>query len=284
MNKFKVQSSKSKAIKPKKVYAKKSFGQNFLVDENYIAKIISALNLSEGETIIEIGAGRGALTGNLIESGANVVAIELERDMIAILHDRFSGKENFKLIESDALKIDFSSFVLHPSSIKLKLVANLPYYISTAILQKLIEQRDVFSELILMFQREVVERITAKIGNSERGFLTVLTEAYLESEKLFDVPPSAFRPPPNVNSAVVRLIPKKVSTITNAQLFREIVSAAFVQKRKTILNNLKNSPPNLRGKIGDVNELLNKCRIAPERRAETLTLVEWLCLYDCFKV
>ncbi len=139
MNKFKVQSSKFKVVKPKKVYAKKSFGQNFLVDENYIAKIISALNLSEGETIIEIGAGRGALTGNLIESGANVVAIELERDMIAILHDRFSGKENFKLIESDALKIDFSSFVLHPSSIKLKLVANLPYYISTAILQKLIE-------------------------------------------------------------------------------------------------------------------------------------------------
>ncbi|MCY7377022.1 MAG: 16S rRNA (adenine(1518)-N(6)/adenine(1519)-N(6))-dimethyltransferase RsmA [Pyrinomonadaceae bacterium] len=265
-------------LKDRQTFAKKSFGQNFLIDKNYISKIISALNLQPNETIIEIGAGRGALTEKLIASGANVIAIEIERDMNAVLRERFAGKENFQLVESDALQIDYSRFQIPDSKFKIKLVANLPYYISTAILQKLIEQREVFSEMILMFQREVVERITARVGNSERGFLTVLTEAYLQTEKLFDVPPSAFRPSPKVNSAVVKLTPKAEIGISDEKLFREIVSSAFVQKRKTIFNNLKNSPPNLREKLGDVSQLLEKCGIEPPRRAETLTIDEWQCL------
>ena len=277
MSKFKIQDSKFKIQKP--VYAKKSFGQNFLVDGNYIDKIISALNPQAGETIIEIGAGRGALTEKLIESGANVIAIELERDMIAVLREQFSGNENFRLVESDALKIDFQELVkLENQKPKIKLVANLPYYLSTAILQKLIGQRDVFSEMILMFQREVVERITAQVGNSERGFLSVLVQAYLETEKLFDVPPSAFRPSPKVNSGVVRLKPKADSDIKNESLFRDLISAAFLQKRKTIFNNLKKAAPDLREKIGDLQQLLENCRIAPNRRAETLTIEEWRCL------
>ncbi len=267
----------------KKPFAKKSFGQNFLVDQNYIAKIIAALNPQKDETIIEIGAGRGALTEILIESGANVIAIELERDMIAILRERFARKENFKLVESDALKIDFSALSTQHPALSTKLVANLPFNISTAILQKLIEQRDCFSEMVLMFQREVVERITAKVGNSERGFLTVLTEAHLESEKLFDVPPNAFLPAPKVWSAVVRLKPKADVEIENEILFREIVSACFRQKRKTILNNLKNAPPNLREKIEkryDTQKFLEMSGIEPNRRAETLTVDEWkkICL------
>ena len=276
MNKSKVQSPKSKVRKP--TFAKKSFGQNFLVDGNYVKKIIAALNLEENETIIEIGSGRGALTEGLVESGANVVALEIERDMIAVLKEKFADNENFQLIEADALKINYSKFQI-PNS-KLKLVANLPYYISTAILQKLIEQRDVFSEMILMFQREVVERITAQVGNSERGFLSVLVQNYLEVHKLFDVPPTAFRPSPKVDSAVVRLTPKAEMNVRDENLFREIVSAAFVQKRKTIFNNLKNSPPNLRERLGDVNELLTKYGIEPNRRAETLTIGEWRCLCD----
>ena len=262
----------------KKPYAKKSFGQNFLVDGNYINKIIRALKLQAGETVIEIGAGRGALTEGLVESGANVVAIELERDMNAVLRERFGAFENFQLIEADALKIDYSEFRISDS--KLKLVANLPYYISTAILQKLIEQRDVFSEMILMFQREVVERITADEGNKERGFLSVLVQNYLAVNKLFDVPPSAFRPSPKVDSAVVRLTPKIETNVEDEQLFREIVSAAFVQKRKTIFNNLKNAPPNLRDRIGDVNRFLTERGIEPNRRAETLTIEEWRGLCD----
>ncbi len=255
----------------KKPFAKKSFGQNFLVDQNYIAKIIHALNPQRGETIIEIGAGRGALTEVLIESGANVIAIELERGMITVLRERFAGQENFKLVESDALLIDFSALSTQHSALSTKLVANLPYYISTAILQKLIEQRDCFAEMILMFQREVIERITAKVGNSERGFLTVLTEAYLESEKLFDVPPNAFLPAPKVWSAVVRLEPKIDSEIENEKLFRQIVSAGFRQKRKTITNNLKSE-------FKDVEKVFADCAVDKQRRAETLTLEEWRCL------
>lgn len=254
-----------------KIFAKKSFGQNFLVDENYIGKIISALDPQKGETIIEIGAGRGALTEKLIESGANVHAVELERAMIAVLHERFGAAENFHLVESDALVIDYSRFQISDSSLPVKLVANLPYNISTAILQRLIEQSAVFSGMILMFQREVVTRITAPVGNSERGFLTVLTEAYLTATKLFDVPPNAFAPAPKVWSAVVSLTPKIDAPIANEQSFRRIVSQGFRQKRKTIFNNLKSE-------FGDIEWVLDDCGIDKQRRAETLTLGEWQCL------
>jgi len=264
--------SKTENRRSKSVYAKKSFGQNFLIDRNYIAKIIVALNPQNGETIVEIGAGRGALTEMLIESGANVTAIELERSMIAVLGERFARKENFKLIESDALRIDFSELTgIENQRPKTKLVANLPFNISTAILQKIIEQKDCFSEMVLMFQREVVERITAKVGNSERGFLTVMTEAYLTAEKLFDVPPNAFSPAPKVWSSVVRLMPKIDIEIEDERLFRRIVSAGFRQKRKTIMNNLKSE-------FGEADKVIGECQIDKQRRAETLTLEEWRCL------
>jgi 16S rRNA (adenine1518-N6/adenine1519-N6)-dimethyltransferase len=263
-----------------KPFAKKSFGQNFLVDKNYIDKIIAALDLRATDDVIEIGAGRGALTERLVETGARVTAIELDRDLIPLLQEKFAENENFSLVEQDALKINFAGLIQknktrEDQKAKTKLVANLPYYISTAILQKLIEERDCFSGLILMFQREVVERITAGTGNKERGFLTVLVEAYLKAEKLFDVPPTAFRPAPKIWSAVVRLTPKENAEIENEKLFREIVSAGFAQRRKTILNNLKNAPANLREKIGDAENLLNESGIDAQRRAETLTLEEW---------
>lgn len=263
-----------KATNKKPVFAKKSFGQNFLVDQNYISKIIAALAPKENEIIVEIGAGRGALTEKLVESGAKIIAVELEHEMITVLRDRFDGCENFQLVEADALKINFTELINSGSA---KLVANLPYYISTAILQKLIEQREVFSEMILMFQREVVERITAEVGNSERGFLTVMTEAFLDSEKLFDVPPAAFRPSPKVNSAVVRLKPKENPVIVDAEQFRKVVSAAFMQKRKTIYNNLKN--------LSEIDCLraLNAAEIEPTRRAESLRLDEWEKLISSLK-
>lgn len=258
------------------VFAKKSFGQNFLADQNIINKIIFALNLQNNESVIEIGAGRGALTGKLIESGARVFAIELDRDLIPLLQFDFGKNENFNLIEQDALKIDFGEINSRFQISNSKLVANLPYYISTAILQKLIEQRDCFSEMILMLQREVVERIAAEAGNKERGFLSVMVQAYLETEKLFDVAPTAFRPAPKVWSSVVCLKPKVEIEIEDEKLFRDIISSGFVQKRKTILNNLKNAAPALKEKFGDVASFLESCRIEPQRRAETLTVDEWI--------
>ena len=267
----------------KKIFAKKSFGQNFLVDKNYIDKTISALAPQAGEMIIEIGAGRGALTEKLIESGANVIAVELERDMISVLNERFGDAENFQLIEADALKVDFKNFSdFKTQTQKFRLVANLPYYISTAILQKLIEQREYFSEMILMFQREVAERITAPVGNSQRGFLTVLVEAHFETNKLFDVPPSAFYPIPKVWSSTMRLITKgnEINNFAHDDFFKELVSISFRQKRKTILNNLKNASPQLLDKFGEIEVMLESCGVSNSRRAETLTIEEWKCLYD----
>ena len=265
-------------------FAKKSLGQNFLVDEIYIEKIIAELNPQPGETIIEIGAGRGALTKKLVESGANIFAIELDRDLVPILKKEFSAYENFKIIEADALQINFRQ-VLSQSKIqnpKSKIVANLPYNISTAILQKLIEQRECFCELILMLQREVVERITARAGDPARGFLSVLVEAYARSEKLFDVPPQAFRPVPKVWSSVVRLEIKEERLITNQveneKLFLQIISLGFAQKRKTIFNNLKNALTGAKLEMAQertANEWLELAQVDPMRRAETLTLEEW---------
>jgi 16S rRNA (adenine1518-N6/adenine1519-N6)-dimethyltransferase len=263
--------------KPKTNYAKKSLGQNFLVDQNYIQKIISALNPQPDETIIEIGPGRGALTQHLVESGANIIAIELDRNLVPLLQNEFRDYKNFQIIEDDALTVDFSELINPKSQIpnlkSVKLVANLPYYISTAILQRLIEQREMFSEFVLMLQREVVERITAQAGNSERGFLTVLVEAYTNSEKLFDVPPAAFRPVPKVWSSIISAKPKPTSQIKNEEVFRQIISIGFRQKRKTILNNLKNLPQVLYNK--DVPKILEQLNIQQNLRAEDLTLEQW---------
>lgn len=254
----------------KQPFAKKSFGQNFLIDERVVGKIIDALDLKGDETIIEIGAGRGALTERLLEKAGQVIAIELDRDLIPVLQARFGVLGNFRLVEADALKATFAEII--GTDEKVKLVANLPYNISTAILQRLSDQRQVFSELILMFQREVVERITARPGHKERGFLSVLVEASFVSNKLFDVPGKAFRPIPMVMSSVVRLKPIDTQ-IDDPVLFRKIVSKGFLQKRKTIFNNFK-------GDFADAKSILEAAGIDPNRRSETLSLAEWIALVD----
>ena len=257
-------------VETRKPFAKKSLGQNFLIDPNYIQKIVDALKIESNETVIEIGPGRGALTERLVDTTSNVIALELDRNLVPVLREKFALRSNLQVIETDALGFDFATLVSGDQ--KLKLVANLPYYISTAILQRLIEQRNAFSAMVLMFQREVVDRITAAPGDSERGFLTVLAEAYLQVNRLFDVPPSAFRPIPKVWSSVVHITPKAIS-IQSEEAFRGLVSRSFLQKRKTILNNLKNHYPN-------AAETLATSSLDPKRRPETLSLEDWLRLAD----
>ena len=250
-------------------FAKRSLGQNFLSDQNYIKKVIDSLTLVPGDQVVEIGPGRGALTEFLVASGARVTAIELDRNLIPLLNEKFNASDSFDLIEQNALEVDFLS-LSESKNQTLKLVANLPYYISTAILQHLIEHRHAFSDMVLMFQREVVDRITAQSGNSDRGFLTVLIEAHLDVERLFDVPPTAFRPVPKVWSSVTRLSPKS-GIGPPADVFRNLVSSAFRQPRKTILNNLKAAVPN-------AAMYLAACEIEPTLRPERLSLPQWLCL------
>ncbi len=263
----------------KNSFAKRSLGQNFLVDESVIGKIISAINLTRDDTVIEIGPGRGALTEKLVESKATVIAIELDRELVPLLEERFEEFPNLTIIEADASKIQFSN-ILKTQRPKAKdqrpaLIANLPYYISTAILQRLAEQRECFSSLVLMFQREVADRINAKPGNSERGFLTVIVEAAFSVERLFDVPPSAFQPEPKVWSSVVRLVPK-AAEIDDEPAFKRLVSIAFAQKRKTIANNIKHAYPNCL-------EALDKAGIVSKTRAEQLTIGDWKRLFESLR-
>jgi 16S rRNA (adenine1518-N6/adenine1519-N6)-dimethyltransferase len=218
------------------------------------------------------------LTSPLLETAGRLVAIELDHYLAQYLCQQYAGNPKFHLVEADALTIDFCALI-EPGT-KARVVANLPYYISTAILQRLIEQRDCISEAVLMLQREVVERITAPPSSSERGFLSVLVEAYCEREALFDVAPEAFRPAPKVWSTVVRLKMRQhpVVDVRDEALLWRVVSAGFAQKRKTIFNNLRSTSGILASLIeraGGARQVLEEARIAPQRRAETFTLEEW---------
>ncbi len=256
----------------------KRLGQNFLVNRHVIERIVAALNPTADETIIEIGPGRGALTAELIAAAGRVVAIEFDRNLAPLLRKNFAEFPNFKLVEADALITDFCA-EMQPAE-KSRLVANLPYNISTAILQRLIEQRKCFTEMLLMLQREVVERITAPAGSGERGYLSVLVEAYCEAHSLFDVSPGSFRPAPKVWSSVVRLIvrPKIPVDVQDEDLLWAIVSAGFAQRRKTILNNMRSASASLQDLIkrhGGASIILCRANVDLQRRAETLSLEEW---------
>ena len=258
--------------------AKKSLGQNFLVDTQVVERIVREFDPRRDETVIEIGPGRGALTERLIERAGRVVAIEFDRRLAPALGERFAARENFTLVEADALEVDFRE-VIAPAA-RARVVANLPYNISTAILQRLIEQRRSLTEMVVMLQREVVARITARAATGERGFLSVLVEAYCESEALFDVAPGSFRPVPKVWSTVARLRVREQPgwQVADEKLLWRVVSAGFAQRRKTLYNNLRAAPDDVRVRVdrsGGAARVLEEALIEPQRRAETLTLNEW---------
>jgi len=259
-------------------YPSKRLGQHFLRDQRTIHRIIDALNPKTDETIVEIGPGTGALTSALVELAGRVIAVEFDNKLTPLLQERFGGFGNFNLVMADALTVNFCKEI-EPST-SARLVANLPYNISTAILQRLIAQRACIEEMVLMLQREVVERLLAPAGTSDRGFISVLVEAYCEAEKLFDVAPGAFRPPPKVWSSVMRLKfrPRINAENTDEGLLWEVVSAGFAQKRKTILNNLRHTSGRLQELLkrnGGASIVLCKANVELQRRAETLTLEEW---------
>jgi 16S rRNA (adenine1518-N6/adenine1519-N6)-dimethyltransferase len=256
----------------------KRFGQNFLNDRSIIRRIVESLNPQANETIVEIGPGKGALTAPLIERAGHLVAIEFDRNLIPGLATAFGTKGNFKLVESDALITDICAEIRPAATARV--VANLPYNIATAVLQRLIEQRGCLTEFVLMLQREVVDRITADPNSAKRGYLSVFVEAYCEIEKLFDVAPGSFRPAPKVWSTVVRLRPRpKIAVeVSDEKLLWQVVSAGFAQRRKTILNNLRGAPSPLQEKLnahGGASIVLCRSEVELQRRAETLLLDEW---------
>lgn len=259
-------------------YPSKRLGQHFLTDRRIIQRIVEALAPKADETIIEIGPGTGALTSELLKLAGRVIAIEFDNKLAPVLHERFDEYPNFTLVMADALTTDFCAEIRPARTARL--AANLPYNISTAILQRLIVQRACLDEMVVMLQREVVERVLAPAGTTDRGFISVLVEAYCETEKLFDVAPGAFRPPPKVWSSVMRLKfrPQIAVDVKDEELLWATVSAGFAQKRKTILNNLRHASGRLQEVLkrnGGASIVLCKAEVELQRRAETLTIEEW---------
>ncbi len=255
--------------------AKRNLGQNFLVGSHYPERIVQAVAPVPEDTIIEIGPGHGALTELLTASGASVIAIELDHDLIPELTTRFGLAPNFRLVEADALEVDFCSLL--PSATQARVVANLPYYISTPILQRLLTFRHCVRDLTLMLQREVVERIVATPGGKEYGYLSVLVQFYCTAESLFDVPPGAFRPAPKIWSSVMRLRvrPEPGAEVSDEGYFIELTKSLFAQRRKTILNNLRASQSRLGlSDSTQISAALSAAQLDPQRRAETLSIAE----------
>lgn len=212
--------------------ARKRFGQNFLIDTQIINRIIALIAPQKNDNLLEIGAGQGAITLPLLEKVEQLHIIEIDRDLISAL--QALKKHNLTLHQGDILKFDLNTL---PSP--LRVVGNLPYNISSAILLHFLAHRDKIKDMIFMLQKEVVERITAKHGNKIYGRLSVILQAFFEVELVFIVPPESFNPVPKVNSAMVYLKPLKTPLTDNASLLEKIVKAAFSQRRKTLKNCLK---------------------------------------------
>ncbi len=271
--------SKASTLHPSPThYPSKRFGQNFLTDPRIISRIVEAVEPRADETIVEIGPGKGALTAPLLARAGSLVAIEFDQNLIPLLTKKFGAKQNFKLIQSDALSTNFCDAISPAPTARV--AANLPYNVATAILQRLIAQRHCLTEMVVMLQREVVERITAPPSSAERGYLSVFVQAHCETERLFDVAPGSFRPAPKIWSSVIRLRlrPQLASVVKDEQLLWQIVSAGFAQRRKTILNNLRSAPQPLQALVkshGGASIALCQAEVDLQRRAETLTLEEW---------
>lgn len=263
--------------------AKRRFGQNFLVGDHYPQRIVNALAPRPGETIVEIGPGYGALTRLLADSGARVVAIELDDELIPALRQLMQGYDNFELRAADALSVDYCEIIAPAETARV--AANLPYNAATPILQRLLLYRSCLNEMVLMFQREVAERITAQPGTRQYGYLSVLTQFYCEVEKLFDVPPGTFRPAPKVVSSVLRLrvLKQPAAFVRDEQQFLSVVSALFAQRRKTMLNNLKAACGSLQTDAQSIVAAIARAGLSPGCRAERLAISEIARLADALQ-
>ena len=254
----------------------KSLGQNFLIDDSVPRDIVSGAEVCKDDWVIEIGPGVGTLTAQLLNTAKRVVAIELDNDLIPILSQELGDNPNFTLIHNDALKVDFNEIIGDEQSVKL--VANLPYYVTTPIIVKLLKEKYNFKSLTIMIQKEVAERMAAEPGNKDYGALSLLVQYYCDTEIVRKVPPACFIPRPKVDSIVIRLekLDKPRVEVQNEKLFFDIIRNAFNMRRKTLWNGVKN--------IGlskeKLEEAFDEANIDIKRRGETLSIEEFAALAD----
>ncbi len=255
--------------------AKKSLGQHFLVDRGAISSIISAADLSEDDLVVEIGPGRGALTRPLIERAGRLVVVEVDAVLAARLREKYAGRPGFSVIVEDAREVDIDG--LAPNGAPYKVVANLPYYAASPIVRRFLEADGKPRLLVVTVQREVAQEMVAKPG--QMGLLSVAVQLYGTPRIVATVPPRAFRPPPKVTSAVVRIDvrPKPAVAFDSADEFFRVVKAGFSARRKQLHNSIGRGlalePESARALLADAG-------IDPTRRAQTLSLDEWAALYE----
>lgn len=221
--------------------AKKALGQHFLIDGGAIRQIVDEAQIGADDLVIEIGPGRGALTGLLVKRAAQVVAIEIDEDMCHILRRQFAQSKNFSLIAKDVQEVDLCALVKNKKFSRAILVGNLPYHITGILMRQILGARDVLSNAIIMVQREVAHRIVAKPGNKDYGVLTAVAQITCVPQLLFDLPPTFFEPPPKVHSSVLRLKFNGISqfSVVDHDLFLKVVHAGFQQRRKMLRNTLR---------------------------------------------
>ncbi|MBN1475027.1 MAG: ribosomal RNA small subunit methyltransferase A [Syntrophaceae bacterium] len=258
-------------IKPRK-----KLGQSFLLDVNTIHKIAAAGRISSDDVVVEIGAGVGVLTKDIAQSAKRVIAVEIDPQLVTALQEQLAENDNVEISSGDILKFDFASIADRYKS-KVKVIGNVPYNISSPVIFHLLSYRSVISDFTLMLQKEVVERLVAPPDNKTYGVPSVLLQMYAEVEKLFDVPASCFYPRPKVESSIIRGIFRQMPLVELADeaFFSRLVKAAFAQRRKTLLNNLKRATLMANVPEEKIREALDEARIDGRRRGETLSVAEF---------
>ena len=262
------------------IHANKSLGQNFLINEEVINQIIEKAEIDENDLVIEIGPGLGTLTSRLLEKAGKVICVELDDRMITILNDRFKLYNNFELIHDDILKVDLNKIInenlLENNNInKIKIVANLPYYITTPIIMKLLEEKLNITSITVMIQKEVADRLIAVPGEKNAGAITYSVYYYAEAEKVLDVENNSFIPEPSVTSTVIKLNIRKepVIQIKDEKLMFRIIKQAFMQRRKTLVNALSNM--DIFKSKEEIIRMLEDLNINTKVRGEALTIEQY---------
>lgn len=262
----------------------KRFGQNFLIDTHVLEKIIAASQISKDDFVLEIGPGIGTMTQYLAEYAREVAAVEIDNTLIPILKDTLKDWDNVTVINDDILKVDIRKLALEKNGGKpIKVVANLPYYITTPIIMGLFENQVPIDSITIMVQKEVADRMQVGPGTKDYGALSLAVQYYAKPEIVANVPPNCFMPRPKVGSAVIRLerYEKPPVEVSNKKLMFRIIRASFNQRRKTLVNGLKNSQE-LSYSREEIEEVLNECGIPLNIRGEALTLAEFASLANAF--
>lgn len=255
----------------------KSLGQNFLIDDSVLTDIADGAQITKEDFVIEIGPGVGTLTRELLKRAKKVCAIELDATLLPILQEELKEFENFQLLHEDALKVDFNELMKNEQHVKV--VANLPYYVTTPIILKLLTERYKFESLTIMIQKEVAERIHANPSCKDYGAITLLVQYYCNTEIIRKVPPTSFIPQPKVESMVIKLnrLEEPKVKIKDEKLFFSVIRDSFNMRRKTLWNALK--PLQINSTL--MEEVFKKADIDPKRRGETLSIQEFAVLSDC---